>query len=122
MKVSSPRKPRTQVTAFFQDVGETITSFIGATANTVKSTPVIVGINLSEAEEEAEPHQLMKAVADGSEKSSGSHGKLASFAFMPYVLTYTPYMVAIAAEHHELGTKWMWFNIVFQGGRLLELG
>ena len=94
---------------------------LGATANTVKSTPVIVGINLFEAEEEAEPDQLMKAAADGSEKSGGSHGKLASVAFVLYVLTHIPYMVAIAAESHELGTKWMWFNIVFQGGRLLAL-
>ena len=121
MKVSFPRKPRTQATAFFQDVGETITSFIGATADTVKSTPVIVGINLFEAEEEAEPHQLMKVAADSSEKSSGSHGKLASVAFMLFVHTYTPYMVTIAAEKDQLGTKWMWFSIVFQGDRLLEL-
>ena len=122
-------------TTFLQDVGEIVTSFIGATVDTVKSIPLIIGINLFEGEDEAELTDLMKAVEDGFEKSSGGHGKLASLAFMLFVLIYTPCVVAIAAERQELGTKWMWFSIVvqlalawsigfvvFQGGILLGLG
>lgn len=122
-------------TTFFEDVGEIITSFISATGDTLKSLPLIVGINLFDEEEEDAPPDLMLAVREGFEASSGGHGALASLAFMVFVLIYTPCMVAIAAERQELGTKWMWFSIfgqlglawlmafvVFQGGKLLGLG
>ncbi|MBL7161058.1 MAG: ferrous iron transport protein B [Anaerolineales bacterium] len=122
-------------TTFFEDVGEIITSFVGATGDTIKSIPLIVGVNLFEGEEENEPTALMQAVRDGFEESSGGHGALASMAFMVFVLIYTPCMVAIAAERQELGAKWMWVSIigqfglawlmafvVFQGGVLLGLG
>ncbi|MGC9359382.1 MAG: ferrous iron transport protein B, partial [Anaerolineae bacterium] len=122
-------------TTFFEDVGEIITSFFGALWDTVKSLPLIVGIDLFEGEEEAEPTTLMAAVERGFEASSGGHGALAGLAFMVFVLIYTPCMVAVAAERQELGAKWMWFSIVgqlalawlmafliFQGGKLLGLG
>ncbi len=125
----------TEATTFFEDVSEIITSFIGATVDTIKSLPLIVGINLFEEEEEAEPSSLMQAVQNSFEASSGGHGTLAALAFMVFILIYTPCMVAIAAERQELGTKWMWFSIigqlalawlmafvVFQGGILLGLG
>jgi ferrous iron transport protein B len=112
-----------------------VTSFVGATVDTIKSIPLIVGINLFEEEEEAEPTDLMVAVGEGFERSSNGHGALASLAFMVFVLIYTPCMVAVAAERQELGSKWMWFSIVgqlvlawvmafvvFQGGKLLGLG
>jgi ferrous iron transport protein B len=54
---------------------------------------------------------------------------------MVFVLIYTPCMVAVAAERHELGMNWTWVSIlgqlvlawlmaflVFQGGKLLGLG
>ncbi len=120
---------------FFEDVGEIGTSFVAATVDTIKSIPLIVGINLFGEEEEAEPTALMTAVQEGFETSSGGHGALAAVAFMVFVLLYTPCMVAVAAEWQELGAKWTWFSIVgqlalawlvafvvFQGGRLLGLG
>jgi ferrous iron transport protein B len=122
-------------TTLFEDVGEIVTSFAGATVDTIKSIPLIVGINLFEEEEEAEPTDLMVAVGEGFEQSSNGHGALASLAFMVFVLIYTPCMVAVAAEWQELGSKWMWFSVVgqlvlawvmafvvFQGGKLLGLG
>jgi ferrous iron transport protein B len=122
-------------TTFFEDVGEIVTSFIGATIDTLKSLPLIVGINLFEAEEEPEPTALMSAVKTNFDASSGGHGALAAFAFMVFVLIYTPCMVAIAAERQELGNRWMWVSIigqlilawlmafiVFQGGILFGLG
>ncbi len=58
--------------------------------------------------------------------------KLAAYAFMIFVLLYTPCVATIAAIRRETGWKWMWFSIVFQsalawitafmiyqGGRLL---
>jgi ferrous iron transport protein B len=122
-------------TTFFQDVGEIVTSFFGAAWDTIKSIPLIVGIDLFEGEEEGEPTALMAAVQESFEASSGGHGALASFGFMVFILLYTPCMVAIAAERQELGSKWMWFSIfgqlalawvvalvIFQGGKLLGLG
>jgi len=125
----------TEPTTFFEDVGEVVTSFVGATVDTIKSIPLIVGINLFEEEEEEEPTDLMVAVQEGFEASSGGHGALASVAFMVFVLIYIPCMVAVAAERQELGNKWTMVSIVgqtvlawlmafvvFQGGKLLGLG
>jgi ferrous iron transport protein B len=54
---------------------------------------------------------------------------------MVFVLLYTPCMAAVAAQRHELGTRWMWGSIigqtalawvmaliVFQAGLRLGLG
>ncbi|NMC80222.1 MAG: ferrous iron transport protein B [Chloroflexi bacterium] len=119
----------------FEDLGEVVTSFVGATVDTVKSLPLIVGINLFEEEAEEEPSALMGAIKNGFESSSGGHGALAALAFMVFVLIYTPCMVAVAAERQELGMNWTWVSvfgqlalawlmalIVFQGGKLLGLG
>jgi ferrous iron transport protein B len=119
-------------TTFFQDVGDIVISFIAATWDTIKSIPLIIGINLFEGEEEAELTGLMVAVRGSFEASSGGYGAMAAAAFMVFVLLYTPCMVAVAAERQELGTRWMWFSIVgqlalawlvafivFQGGKLL---
>ena len=122
-------------TTFFEDIGEVVTSFVGAVGDTIKSIPLIVGIDLFEAEEEEVSTDLMLAVESGFEASSGGHGALASIAFMVFVLLYTPCMVAVAAARQEFGNKWMWFSvigqfvlawvvsvIIFQGGLLLGLG
>jgi ferrous iron transport protein B len=122
-------------TSFLEDIREIVTSFIGATIDTIKSLPLIVGIDLFESEQEAEPSTLTGAIQDGFEASSGRYGTLAALAFMVFVLIYTPCMVAVAAEKQELGSKWMWVSaigqlilawvmafIVFQGGKLLGFG
>jgi ferrous iron transport protein B len=122
-------------TTFFEDVGKILTSFVGATWDTIKSIPLIVGVDLFEGEKEEEPTELMAAVEVGFEHSSGGHGALASVAFMVFVLLYTPCMVAVAAERQELGAKWTWVSVIgqlvlawlvalviFQGGLLLGLG
>jgi len=120
---------------FIQDLGDLATSFFGAAMDTIKSVPLIIGINLFEGEEEEEPTQLMGVVGDHFNNVSGGHGALASIAFMVFVLLYTPCMVAVAAQIQEFGLKWALFGalmqlgiaylaavIVFQGGLLLGLG
>ena len=122
-------------TSFFQEVGQIVTGFIRATIDTLKSIPLIVGINLFDEEPEADQTNLMAAVRHGFESSSGGHGVLAAFAFMVFVLLYTPCVASLVAERHELGSKWMWFSltgqfalawmaalVVFQGGKLLGVG
>lgn len=122
-------------TTFFEDLGEILVSFVNATWDTIKSIPLIVGIDVFEGEEEPETTALMQAVENSFDESSGGHGALASVGYMTFVLLYTPCMVAIAAEKQELGTKWMWLSIIgqlvigwvvaliiFQGGLLLGIG
>jgi ferrous iron transport protein B len=116
---------------FFEDVGQIVTSFVGATVDTVKSIPLIVGIELFE-EEPVDQTELMNALRLGFDRTSEGHGALAAYAFLIFVLLYTPCVVTIVAERQELGAKWMWFSIfgqlalswfaallVFQGGKLL---
>lgn len=131
----SEAEEEAESTTFFEDVGEIVTSFLSATWDTIKSIPLIVGIDLFEGEEEQEPTALMSAVEKSFEQSSNNHGALASVAFMVFVLIYTPCMVAVAAMRQELGAKWTWVSVIgqlfmawmmafviFQGGKLLGLG
>ncbi len=124
-----------EAATFFDDLVEIVTSFISATGDTLKSLPLIVGVNLFEEEEQAEATTMMLAIRVGFESSSGGHAALAAVAYMVFVLIYTPCMVAVAAERQELGTKWMWVSVigqfvlawlmafvVFQGGLLIGLG
>jgi ferrous iron transport protein B len=121
--------------SFIEDVGSIVTSFGSAVVDTVKSIPLIVGINLFEGEAEEEPSALMGAIRSGFTETSGGHGALAALAFMVFVLLYTPCMVAAAAARQEFGNKWMWVSVigqfvlawfvallVYQGGLLLGLG
>jgi ferrous iron transport protein B len=122
-------------TTFFEDLGEVISSFFTAVADTIKSLPLIVGIDLFEGEDEDTNTELMAVVQTHFEEVSGGHGALASLAFMVFILLYTPCMVAVAAQIQEFGAKWALFGalmqlavayisavIVFQGGLLLGLG
>ncbi|MCG8353794.1 MAG: ferrous iron transport protein B [Chloroflexales bacterium] len=124
-----------EATTFVADLTSIGASFIAATVDTLKSFPLIIGVNLFDAEAEEEPTALMGALRTSFETASGGHGALAGLAFLVFVLLYTPCMVAVAAARQELGTKWMWFSvvgqfviawvaalIVFQGGLLLGIG
>ena len=119
-------------TTFLEDTVEIFRGFIQATVDTIKSIPLIVGINLFDEESDAAPSSLMLAIENGFEETSGGYGALAALSFMVFVLIYTPCMVAAAAEKQELGARWMWVSligqlllawgmafIVFQGGKLL---
>ena len=122
-------------TTFFEDLGEVISSFFIAVVDTIKSIPLIVGIDLFDGEDEDTNTELMAVVQTHFEEVSGGHGALASLAFMVFILLYTPCMVAVAAQIQEFGAKWALFGalmqlavayisavIVFQGGLLLGFG
>lgn len=120
---------------FLEDLGEIVGSFAVSTFDTIKSIPLVVGINLFGEEAEEEPTALMNEIQKGFDETSNGHGALAALGFMIFVLIYTPCMVAVAAEKQEFGMKWTWISIigqlllawllafiVFQGGILLGLG
>jgi ferrous iron transport protein B len=116
-------------TTFFQDLGEIVVGFVEATVDTVKMTlSIIPGVNLMGEEGEEEDTALIEALQE-------DFTPLQAVAFNVFVLLYIPCMVAIAAQRHEYGTKWMLFNagyltalgwvvatIIYQGGRLLGFG
>ena len=101
-------------TTLLQDALFVATSFGQAIIDTLKSIPLIVGIDLFGGEEEAAPTELMVAVQASFDASSGGHAALAGLAFMVFVLLYTPCMAAVAASRHEFGVKWMWISVLGQ--------
>jgi ferrous iron transport protein B len=125
-----------QMPTFLEDIGQIIVSFGQAAVNTVKSIPIVFGINLLPEEAgQTQSTNLMTAIREGFDRTSNGHGALAGLAFMIFVLIYTPCMASLAAERQELGTRWMWVSIigqlslawivsliVFQAGLLLGLG
>lgn len=133
--VEEAEEEATEPPTLIGDLGDSVTSFGGAVVDSLKAIPGIVGINLAGEEEEGDATALMTAIQNGFEESSNGHGALAALAFMVFVLLYTPCMVAVAAERHEMGLKWTWFSmvgqlalswvvtlVIFQGGKLLGLG
>lgn len=95
-------------------VSEVVTGFGQATVDAVRAIPGIVGIDLSGDEEESESSALMTSIETGFVESSGGHGALAAFAFMVFVLLYTPCMAAVGAIRDEIGTRWMWASVIGQ--------
>ncbi|MBN2048103.1 MAG: ferrous iron transport protein B [Anaerolineaceae bacterium] len=119
---------------FFVELGQIVTGFLQATWDTVRSIPLVVGINVFE-NAPAEQSALSQALANSFTAASGGHPQLAGFSFLIFVLYYTPCLVALNAERQELGWKWMLFTalgqlifawiisvIVFQAGLLFGLG
>jgi ferrous iron transport protein B len=123
-----------ETSTFFGDVAEIVTTFGRAVADTLRAIPGIIGIDLT-AGDAGEEASLSAAIRADFDATSGGHAAAAGLAFMVFVLLYTPCMAAIAAERHELGSKWMWLSLlgqlaiawvvalaVFQLGRLLGGG
>jgi len=119
-------------TGFWAQGKDSITGLFQAALDTIKTLPAIIGINLFPPQTESEPPSLVSAIRLGFEQSSGGYGALAAFAFMVYVLIYSPCVATMAAQRQELGARWMWISItlqltlgwilafiVFQGGKLL---
>jgi len=116
-------------TTFGEDLGDIATSFVGATADTVKATvSIIPGVNLMGGEDEEEDTALIDALQQ-------AFTPLQAVAFNVFVLLYVPCMVAVAAQRQEYGTRWMLFNagyltalgwvaavLVYQVGGLLGFG
>jgi ferrous iron transport protein B len=134
-EVEEGAEEEAEATTFIGDVKDIVVGFFTAAVDTIKSLPLIIGVNLFEDEAEEDMPLLNVAVQDHFETVSGGHGALASVAFMVFVLLYTPCMVAVAAQRQEFGTKWMLFGmamqlvlawvsavVIFQGGMLLGLG
>ncbi len=126
--------PATASPGLGDDLREIGSSFVTAGLDTVRALPRLVGVKFIDTSASADT-TLQTAVRHSFDQSSGGHGPLAAFAFMVFVLLYTPCIAAVAAFRQEFGTRWMWVSVigqsaiagagafvVFQGGRLLGLG
>jgi len=71
-----------------------------------------LGVLYETGDSSGKERSLQEALQD---KSSGI-SPLAAFAFLIFVLLYTPCFASVAATRRELGIKWMWFTIFFQTG------
>ncbi|RUA18194.1 MAG: ferrous iron transport protein B, partial [Clostridia bacterium] len=124
--------PGEEDTGFWAQGKESVVGLAQAVIDTLKTIPSIIGVNLFPPQTESEPPALMTAIRQGFDQSSGGFGALAAFAFMVYVLLYSPCVATMAAQRQELGARWMWTSIamqlslgwllallVFQGGKLL---
>jgi len=119
---------------FFDDLKDVGTSFVEASADTLRAIPAVVGLDFIDLDDST-PTALQAAVRTSFETGSGGRGRLAALGFMVFVLLYTPCMAAVAAFRQEFGTRWMWISVlgqfaiawlgaflVFQGGKLVGLG
>ena len=117
---------------FWAEARDAALSFVQAAGDTLKALPGVIGVDLFGEEPASEPAALGEAIRQGFESTSRGHGPLAAFAFMVFVLLYTPCMATVAAMRQELGGKWTaisvgmqltiaWLAafIVFQIGKLL---
>jgi ferrous iron transport protein B len=97
-----------------EDVRSVVEGFGNAAKDAVLAVPRVFGVDFAETEDD--DTALMSAVRADFEATSGGRGALAAFAFMLFVLLYVPCMATVAAAHHELGARWMWFSIALNTG------
>lgn len=57
---------------------------------------------------------LATAIREDFDQASGGHGVAAVWAFMVFLLAYTPCVATLAAQRREIGTKWMLYGVGIQ--------
>lgn len=91
--------------SFLADLREIAVSFVSALIDTVRALPSLVGIDLNR-ESDGPTSGLAAAIRNSFNQASGGHANAAGLSFMVFVLLYTPCMATIAAQKHEMGTRW----------------
>lgn len=99
---------------FSEELAFIARSFAAAAVDTLRAVPLLLGVDLRPAVDAAPDGGLVESIRASFEASSGGYGALAGFAFLVFVLIYTPCMVTIAAQRQELGTRWMWTSVIGQ--------
>lgn len=121
--------------SFGQDLQAIGVNFGQAALDTLRSIPLLVGIDLRTAGSIEVDTRLATNIYSGFAASGGGNAGLAALSFLVFVLLYTPCVSALAVSRHELGTRWMlwmaagqfaiaWLAglVVFQAGLLLVGG
>ena len=69
---------------------------------------------LAEPPDAAAPGDLGTAILADFDESSGGHPYLAAWAFMIFMLAYTPCVATLATQWREIGARWTAFGIAMQ--------
>jgi ferrous iron transport protein B len=96
-----------------EDLRSIATGFVEATGGALRAVPGLVGIDLDGGAGE-QPGALIASVRVGFEEEAGGRGAAAGFAFMVFVLLYTPCAASLATTRRELGIRWMWVSALGQ--------
>ncbi|MEJ6019536.1 ferrous iron transport protein B [Corynebacterium sp. H113] len=92
--------------------GSLITGFVAkeAVISTWAQTYAVEDVTDADESEQAES-QLATRIRADFEESSGGHTIAAVWAYMLFMLAYTPCVATLAAQKREIGTKWMLFGL-----------
>ena len=63
---------------------------------------------------EEDSADLATAVREDFDKTSGGHGIAAVWAYMIFLMAYTPCVATLAAQRREIGVKWTLIGVVGQ--------
>ncbi|WP_232549467.1 ferrous iron transport protein B [Propioniciclava soli] len=69
---------------------------------------------VTEPAEGEDPGDLGAAIMGAFEESSGGHPLPAVWAFLIFLMAYTPCVATVAAQHREIGLRWTLFGIAVQ--------
>ena len=79
--------------------------------------PVTAGTSTTEdaaAAIESTDASLAAAIREDFDAASGGHATAAVWAFMLFLLAYTPCVATLAAQRREIGLKWTCFGFALQ--------
>lgn len=95
--------------------GPLITGFVAkeAVISTWSQVYAVEDVTDAAPEEQAES-DLSRNIRHDFEAASGGHALAAVWAFMIFMLSYTPCVATIAAQRREIGTKWTLFGFAVQ--------
>ena len=69
---------------------------------------------LEEPEEGDGNSPLSQAIREDFNQASGGHAVAAVWAYMLFLLAYTPCVATLAAQRREIGLKWTLFGVALQ--------
>lgn len=93
--------------------GPLITGFVAKEA-VISSWAQTYGVSEPEDAETATDAPLAAAIREDFDAASGGHATAAVWAFMLFLLAYTPCVATLAAQRREIGLKWTCFGFGLQ--------
>lgn len=95
--------------------GPLVTGFVAkeAVISTWAQTYAVEDVTDADAEEQASS-PLAQNIKRDFDEASGGHGLAAVWAYMLFLLAYTPCVATMAAQRREIGVKWTAFGVVAQ--------
>lgn len=95
--------------------GTLVTGFVAKEA-VISTWALTYGLDdpSDDSAEEQGSSPLAEAIREDFNNASGGHAIAAVWAFMVFLLAYTPCVATLAAQRREIGTKWMLYGVGMQ--------